>query len=146
MRVRHATRDELERETRSAGGGWSTAVCRRLLRLVGEESSRVLVAEENGHLRAVLGLRMDRAGGAGPRTARIVELALDPRQSQRGIGSLLVRFAEDIAFIEGCSRVDVDSSIEGWGDGECWPSLGYSGPAECGMFKSLRRLHAGCRC
>jgi ribosomal protein S18 acetylase RimI-like enzyme len=144
MRLRHATRHELETEARCGGARWSSAAVHRLLELVDDKTGRVLVADDDGGLRAVLGLAMDPAGDGGERTATIVELAVDPTHAQRGLGSLLVRFAEDIAFIEGCSRIEVDPHIEGWDDGECWPSLGYAGPAGAGVFKALRHLHACC--
>jgi GNAT superfamily N-acetyltransferase len=146
MKLRHATRHELEAEARCGGARWSSAACCHLLELVEEETSRVLVADDEGGLRAVLGLAMDRPGDSGERTATIVELAVDPTHAQQGLGSLLVRFAEDIALIEGCSRIEVDPQIEGWDDGDCWPSLGYAGPAGNGVFKALRRLHACCYC
>lgn len=146
MKLRHATRDDLEGEAHCGGARWSSEACRRLLELVDEECSRVLIAEEEGRMRAILGFTMDRAGGGGERTARIVEVVVDPHHSQRAIGSLLVRFAEGIALIEGCCRVEVDPRIEGWGDGRCWPSLGYAGPAGDWIYKPLRHLHAGCRC
>lgn len=145
MRLRHATPEELTREARRGGARWSAAVCRRLLALAADASSRVLVAEEEGRLRAVLGLAMDRCHDGGERRARIVELAVDPAHSQRDIGSRLVRFAEGIALIEGCRRVEVDPRIQAWGDGRCWPSLGYAAPAGLGIFKPLGRRAAGCR-
>lgn len=144
MKLRHATRRELEQESPCGGARWSSAACRHLLELVDEETSRVLVAEEDGQLQAVLGLTMDRTGGEGERTATIVELVVDPRHAGRGLRSLLVRFAEDIAFIEGCCRIDVDPGIGDWGGGRSRPSRDDAGPSGDGGFKSLRNLHACC--
>lgn len=138
MKIRHATHRELVREARRGTLTWSSAVCRRLLELIDDPLCRVLVAVEDGRCRAFLGLTMDRDRDADERRARIVELEVDPVHSRRGIGSRLVRFAERIALIEGCRRVDVDPRIEAWGDGRCWPSLGYGSWKEIGTWKPIR--------
>lgn len=143
MKLRHAHREELFREARRGGEPhWTSEVCRRLLALVDDPASRVLVADEDGRMLAVLGVTMDRRGAEAERRARIVEVEVDPARSHEGIGSRLVRFAEGIALIEGCLRVDVDPTVERWGGGRCWPSLGYRAPDHRSTFKSLRTRRA----
>jgi GNAT superfamily N-acetyltransferase len=71
-------------------------------------------------------------------------LGVDPAHSRQGIGSRLVRFAEGIARINGCTRVDVASDVEGWEDGRCWTGLGYDG-TDAGFQKVLGSpIHGTC--
>lgn len=144
MKLRHATRRELDREARGDAASWSSAACRRLLELIDHQTHRVLVAEEEGQVRAVLGISMDRADGESARTATIVELVVDPCHAQGGLGSLLLRFAENVALVDGCCRIKVDSRITGRGDAHCRPSPGRASPAEDQVFKLLRPLPAEC--
>jgi GNAT superfamily N-acetyltransferase len=100
------------------------------------------VAEEDGHPRALLGLRMSWGMGGQLHRVTIEVLGVDPEHNRRGIGSRLVRFAEGIARINGCSRVDVAPGVEGW---KCWTGLGYDGTDE-GLRKVLRSPVAGRPC
>jgi GNAT superfamily N-acetyltransferase len=85
----------------------------------------------------VLGLRL--FWGANGRLAKAVicVLEVDPDHDRRGIGARLVRFAEGIARVHGCARVDVVPDLESWGGGECWIGLGYDDPG-AGLHKVLR--------
>jgi len=104
----------------------------------------VLIAEEDGRPIAVLGLRLKWVGEGLLVQATICVLAVDPESDKRGMGSRLVRFAEGIARIRGCARVDVDPYLVGWGDGRCWSGLGYTDPG-VGLHKVLETpIHESC--
>jgi ribosomal protein S18 acetylase RimI-like enzyme len=142
MSIRHAATHELE--IRGPKKPWLEAACARLRGLPEHPHSRVLIAEEDGRPIAVLGLRLRWAGEGRLLRATICVLAVDPEYGRQGMGSRLVRFAEGIARIRGCSRVDVDPDLEGWGDGRCWPGLGYTDPG-VGLHKVLETpIHESC--
>ncbi len=134
MRIRHATDHEFDRAAAGMDGGWLGAACVRLRRLVEDQWCRVLVAEEHGELIAVLGLVLHPPGSGRSTTATIRELRVHPYHLHRGIGSRLVRFAEGIARINGCRKVEVPHDLVAWGDGRCWPGLGYEDPG-AGLHK-----------
>ena len=113
MRIRHTDLHGLAKAGFGAQTTWLMAACARLRRLPGHPSSRILVAEENGRTRAVLGLRLDWGANGRLDNATICVLSVDPEHDRRGIGSRLVRFAEGIARVHGCSRVDVMPGLEG---------------------------------
>ena len=137
MQIRHATPYELDRADDGRQPRWLEAARTRLRRLARPPHGRVLVAEEDGEIRAVLGLRMSWGANGRLVKATICFLSVDPGHTGRGIGSRLVRFAEGIARIHGCNRVDVTPDLETWADGRCWPGLGYSDPGP-GLHKVLR--------
>jgi N-acetylglutamate synthase-like GNAT family acetyltransferase len=134
MRIRQAA--ELDFSLTGACMRWLGAAGDRLRELMQNGSCRVLVAEEDRELIAVLGLVLHRPDGRRSGIATIRELRVHPDQNHRGIGSRLVRFAEGIARINGCRKVEVPPSLAGWGDGRCWPGLGYSEPG-AGLSKVL---------
>jgi GNAT superfamily N-acetyltransferase len=84
-------------------------------------------------------MRLYWGGGGRLRRVSIAVLGVDPAHNRRGIGSRLVRFAEGIARINGCTRVDVAPDVEGWEGGRCWLGLGYRGDGE-GLAKELRSV------
>ena len=137
VKIRHTDLHELDSRRARTDFAWLRAACARLRSLPDHPSVRILIAEEDGQTRAVLGLRM--FWGANGRLAKaiICVLVVDPEHNRRGIGSRLVRFAEGIARINGCARVDVVRDLEGWGEGTCWMGLGYDDPGE-GLRKELR--------
>jgi ribosomal protein S18 acetylase RimI-like enzyme len=142
MSIRHAATHELE--IRGPKRPWLEAACALLRRLPDHPHSRVLIAEEDGRPTAVLGLRLMWAGEVRLVKATICVLAVDPEYDRQGMGSRLVRFAEGIARIRGCARVDVAPDLEEWGDGRCWPGLGYFDPG-AGLHKVLQTpIHEGC--
>jgi GNAT superfamily N-acetyltransferase len=100
-------------------------------------SVRILVAEEDGQTLAVLGLRMFWGANGHLVKAMICVLVVDPEHNRRGIGARLVRFAEGIARVHGCTRVDVVPDLGSWGEGRCWKGLGYDDPG-AGLHKELR--------
>jgi GNAT superfamily N-acetyltransferase len=124
MNIKQTTRGELEARRLSLAHPWVDAVCESLRELPLPRFSRVLIAEDAGRLCAVLGLSLEPGSGCKGR-ARICALGIDPGHSRMGLGSLLVRFAEGIARVHGCHTVEVAPHLEGWGDGRCWPGLGY---------------------
>ena len=128
MRVRHATLDELSRATGASQPPWLGAAVLGLHEMADPHSSRVLVAEEDGRVRGVLGLGFEWGRDGRLERAVVEVLVIDPEHDRRGIGSRLVRFAEGIVRIHGCTRVEVAPGLEDWGGGQCWGSLGYDGP------------------
>jgi ribosomal protein S18 acetylase RimI-like enzyme len=136
MRIRQLARDELRTELARPDLPWLQALCLRLRDLPPHPHSRILLAEEDGHVRALLGMRLRWGDNGRLKRATICVLGVDPEHSRRGIGSRLVRFAEGIARINGCARVDVASDLEGWADGRCWTGLGYDG-TDAGLQKVL---------
>ena len=137
MRIRHTDLQELKRSGAGKRRGWLAAACARLQSLPDHPSSRLLVAEEDGQARAALGLQL--YWGANGRLVKTVicVLVVDPEHNRRGIGARLVRFAEGIARVHGCNRVDVLPDLEKWGEGRCWQGLGYDDPG-MGLRKELR--------
>jgi GNAT superfamily N-acetyltransferase len=130
---------DLHKLTASAAGtrhSWLETACACLRSLPSHFSSRFLVAEEDGQIRAVLGLRMFWGANGRLNKAVICVLVVDPEHGRRGIGARLVRFAEGIARIHGCTRVDVAPGLEGWCEGHCWTGLGYDG-TDTGLQKVL---------
>ena len=137
MRIRHTDIHDLEKLSAGRRRPWLEAVCARLRSLPDHPSSRLLVAEENDQPRAVLGMQL--YWGANGRLEKVIirVLVVDPKHNRRGIGSRLVRFAEGLARVNGCTRVDVEPGLEGWGRGRCWVGLGYDDPG-AGLHKVLR--------
>jgi GNAT superfamily N-acetyltransferase len=84
----------------------------------------------------MLGLELNWGGGGRLDRVTIAVLGVDPEHSRRGIGSRLVRFAEGIARVNGCTTVDVAPGLEGWASGRCWAGLGYGGSGQ-GLQKVL---------
>lgn len=144
MRIQQIDHSELEPQVTGWCRLWLKAAYGRLLELPGHPQSRVLIAVEEGQPRAVLGLELEWAVDGRLVHAIIRVLEVDPEHDRRGIGSRLVRFAEGIAHINGCDRVQVAPGLERWGGGECWLSLGYDdhGP---GLSKDIApRFQQGC--
>jgi len=137
MRIRHTDLQELKRSCAGTRQGWLEAACARLRSLPDHPSRRLLVAEEDGQALAVLGLRMFWGANGSLAKAVICVLEVDPEHLRRGIGARLVRFAEGIARVHGCTRVDVVPDLESWGGGHCWLGLGYDDPG-AGLRKELR--------
>ena len=127
MKIEQAARNEIQIDRRKPASSWLAAVCKSLRELPDHPHNRVLVAQEEGQLRAVLGLRLRWGVNGRLAKATIFLLEVDPDHDHKGIGSRLVRFAEGIARIYGCQRVDVTPDLGGWGNGRCWPGLGYEG-------------------
>lgn len=136
LKIRHTDLQELKRSGAGTRRGWLVAACARLRSLPDHPSVRILVAEEDGQTRAVLGLRMFWGANGRLVKAMICVLVVDPEHNRRGIGARLVRFAEGIARVHGCTRVDVVPDLQKWGEGRCWQGLGYNDPGE-GLRKEL---------
>ncbi len=136
MRIREITCSELGSTTGSKRPSWIESACELLENLPDHPGRRVLVAEEDGQPRALLGLKLHWSMDGRLARAIICVLRVDPRHNRRGIGSRLVRFAEGIARIHGCTRVDVAPGLERWCEGHCWSGLGYDDPG-AGLHKVL---------
>ena len=137
MRIRQLARHEIRSELARPDQPWLQALCLRLRDLPPHPHNRVLIAEEDGNPRALLGLRLYWGGGGRLRRVIIAVLGVDPAHNRQGIGSRLIRFAEGIARIHGCTRVDVAPDLGRWEEGRCWPGLGYEGDGD-GLAKELR--------
>jgi len=137
MKIRHTDLHELKKAGEGTRRSWLEAACALLRSLPDQASSRFLVAEEDGQVRAVLGLRLFWGPNGRLDKAIICVLVVDPEYDRRGIGSRLVRFAEGISRVHGCARVDVVPDLESWGEGICWLGLGYDDPG-AGLHKVLR--------
>ena len=136
MKIRHSDPHELKEIVSGTRRSWLETAYARLRSLPDSSSSRILVDEEDGQARAVLGMRMYWGANGGLAKAIICVLVIDPCHDGRGIGSRLVRFAEGIARVHGCMRVDVVPDLKGWGEGRCWLGLGYDDPG-AGLRKKL---------
>jgi GNAT superfamily N-acetyltransferase len=144
MKIRETTCSERASSIGSTRPAWLESACDLLEKLPDHPCSRLLVAEEDRQPRAVLGLQLH--WGVDGRLLRTVIciLAVDPTHGNRGIGSRLVRFAEGIARIHGCTRVDVAPGLERWCEGGCWTGLGYDDPG-AGLHKVLESpIHGTC--
>ncbi len=144
MQILQIDRSEFESAVAGSRRPWLAAAYGRLLELPGHPQSRVLIAVEEKQPRAVLGLELEWSVNGRLVRAIIRLLEVDPEHARRGIGSRLVRYAEGIARINGCDRVDVAPGLERWGGGGCWLSLGYEdlGP---GLSKDITpRFQHGC--
>jgi len=137
MKIRHTDLHELKTSGAGTRRSWLEEACARLRSWPDHPSSRLLVAEEDEQARAVLGLRLYWGANGRLDRAIICVLVVDPAYNRRGIGSRLVRFAEGIARVHGCTRVDVVPDLESWGGGRCWLGLGYDDPG-AGLRKVLR--------
>jgi ribosomal protein S18 acetylase RimI-like enzyme len=137
MKIRHTDLHEVRESIAGTRRSWLEPAWECLQSLPDQTSSRFLVAEENGQVRAVLGLRLYWGANGRLDRAIICVLVVDPKYNRRGIGSRLVRFAEGIARVYGCARVEVEPNLENWGGGLCWSGLGYDDPG-AGLHKVLR--------
>jgi len=127
MQIQEIDRSEFESSASSSRQPWLVFASSRVRTLAEHPLSRILVAVDEGRIRAVLGLDLlwSLDGSLSRATIRVLEV--DPKYDGRGIGARLIRFAEGIARVKGCQRVHVASGLERWRDGRCWLSLGYDG-------------------
>ncbi len=127
MHIQEIDRSEFESSVSTSRQPWLEAASRRARELAEYPLSRILVAVDEGRTRAVLGLDLywSLDGRLSRATIRVLEV--DPEYDRRGIGARLIRFAEGIARVKGCSLVHVAPGLERWGNGRCWLSLGYDG-------------------
>jgi GNAT superfamily N-acetyltransferase len=128
MHIRHVDRTELASLISGSRRPWLAAVSDRLLELPDHPRNRILIADDGGQTRAILGLELEWTAGGRLKIATISVLEVDPEGEDRGIGSRLVRFAEDIAHIKGCDHLRLAPGLERWGGGLCRPTLGCDNP------------------
>ena len=119
MRIHHTNRNELAALTSDSHRPWLAAACNRLLLLPDYPRSRILFAVDGGLTRAVLGLELKWGAEGRLMCATIGVLEEDPDHDNRGVGARLVRFAEDIAHINGCERLCAAPGLERWNGGRC---------------------------
>ncbi len=144
MRIQQIDRSELESPASFLRQPWLAAAYDQLLELPDHPLGRILIVVEGGRTHAILGLELKSAFDDRQHCAIIRVLEVDPEQRRRGIGSRLVRFAEGIAHVNGCDRVQVAPGLEPWGDGRCWLSLGYDHPGR-GLSKDIAlRVRRSC--
>lgn len=138
MHIRHGDLLELEA---AAGARWLERACDRLRSLPGHPEGRILVAEDDGAVRAVVGLELEGACNGRPERATIRVIEVDPAHDRRGIDSRLVRFAEGIAHLNGCLRVELDPRLERPAEGRCWSAPGSDEP-HAGLGEDLAPITA----
>ena len=124
MRIQHIHRSELAGPASEMRRPWLHATLDRLLQLPDHPGSRVLVAAEAERIHAVLGLELTWTTDGRLECATIRVLEIDPDHFDRGVGTRLVRVAEDIAHIYGCDRVCAAPGLEHWNAGRCRVTFG----------------------
>lgn len=142
MNIRHASPRDLEFLAAENRPDWLDPVADLGPRIDELQMNRVLVAEMRGEVCAVLALCFDRETRGTIERAVIDTLVVDPRFRNQGVGSRLVRFAEGIVRLRGSDRMEVDSGLEAWGGGRCWPALGYA-DGRVRLSKRLARSQLG---
>ena len=136
MRIQQIDHSELEPVASGSGQQWLAAAFDQVLELPDYPMGRVLTAIEGDRTRAILGLELKSAVDDGLPCATIYILSVSPGHDRRGIGSRLVRFAEGIAHLNGCDRVQIAPELGLWSGGLCWLSLGYD-HSGAGFLKDL---------
>lgn len=119
MRIQHILRSELTSPGSGPRRPWLKAASKRLLTLPDHPGSRILFAVEDGRTHAILGLELQWAADGHVERAIIHVLDVDPDHDDGGVGWRLLRFAEDIAHINGCRRLSVAPGLERWNGGRC---------------------------
>ena len=96
-----------------------------LYRLLAHPDARVVVAEEDGQIVALLDVSFrDTLLHGGP--AMIIEdLIVDEAHRRQGIGARLVRWAEDVARRRGCHGIELSSDLPREDTHGFWEGLGY---------------------
>ena len=143
MHIRQIDRSELNKLASDSCRQWLAAALQWIADLPDHPHGRILVALEEGQVRAVLGLELSIDLDERSRTAVIRGLTVSPEHGRRGIGSRLVRFAEGIAHVNGCPDMYVVPELVAWGDGRCWPSLGYGDPSP-GLRRDIAQRFRQC--
>lgn len=128
MRIHNIHRNECAGPVSGTRPPWLDAAFDRLLELPDHPQSRVLVAAEGERIHAILGLELAWSASGRLENVTIRVLEIDPGVSDRGIGSRLIRVAEDIAHINGCERVCTAPGLERLAGGSCRITFGRFNP------------------
>lgn len=124
MRIQHTHRSELAGRASELRRPWLEAALDLLLGLPDHPRSRILVATEGERIHAVLGLELSWTTAGRLECATIRVLEIDPDHFDPGIGSRLVRVAQDIAHINGCDLVCAAPGLKRWNRGRCRVTFG----------------------
>jgi GNAT superfamily N-acetyltransferase len=93
--------------------------------LLAAADTKLLLAENDDQIVALMDLTFRDTFFHGGRTMVIEDLVVDERLRRRGIGRQLVRHAERIAREHGCRAIEVSSSLHRTDAHGFWTSLGY---------------------
>ena len=104
----------------------------------GNESSRVFVAVDKATVLGFLSFHAIPLFHQQAMLGRITAMAIDPLCFRQGIGSSLLKTAEDFAICAGCSRIEVVSGDHREGDAHLfYNSQGYH--SDCRRFQKHLR-------
>ena len=123
---------------------WLAPAYDHLFELPDFPMSRILVAVDGERTRGILGLELKWVADGRLICATVRVLALDPAHDGRGIGARLIRFAEGIAHINGCDRLNVAPGLERWGSGHHLGSPGHIEPRSACSRDITPRLQMSC--
>lgn len=115
------------------GYGLETSQVSERLEACGNESSRVFVALDGATVVGFLSFHAIPLFHQQSMLGRITAMAVDPMHFRQGIGSSLLKAAEDFAIRVGCSKVEVTSGDHREGDAHhFYASQGYG--SDCRRF------------
>lgn len=120
------------------GYGLESSQVSERLEAYGNESSRVFVAMDNATVVGFLSFHAIPLFHQQAMLGRITAMAIDPLHFRQGIGSSLLKAAEDFAVRAGCSRIEVCSGDHREGDAHLfYNSQGYH--SDCRRFQKHLR-------
>lgn len=117
MRIQHIDHNELASLASRSRRPWLEAACSQLLVLPGHPRSRILAVVDGEWTSAILGLELIWENDGRLKCVTIRVLAVDPDHGGCGVGARLIRFAEDLAHINGCKRLCAAPGLEQWNGG-----------------------------
>jgi predicted N-acetyltransferase YhbS len=94
-------------------------------RLLASPDARVVVAEEDGQVVALLDVSFRETLFFGGPAMIIEDLIVDEAHRRQGIGGRLVQLAEDVARRRGCRGIELSSDLPREETHQFWEGLGY---------------------
>ncbi len=145
MHIRQIARSELFSPTSGSPEPWLVAASDRLRSLPDPPLGRILVAEDAGLTRAVLGLELRWAVDGRVECATIRVIGADPADPDSGVVTRLIRFAEGIAHVNRCDRVHLASGLGYQTAGTCRDAVGPVGSRIWRTRDMTPRFQQSCR-